>query len=100
MIRPIFSGDSLLLISYCANTGAQRMLSLPCGQYDGNTVTAWLFALHKANVFGLPYRILVCVLGLTIVMLSVTGIVIWLKKRRARQFHLCSRVDQCTRYTP
>jgi uncharacterized iron-regulated membrane protein len=48
---------------------------LPTGQYAGNTVTSWLFALHEANVFGLPYRIIVCLLGLAIVMLSVTGIV-------------------------
>jgi uncharacterized iron-regulated membrane protein len=35
-----------------------------------------------ANVFGLPYRLFVCFLGLVIVMLSVTGVVIWSKKRR------------------
>lgn len=57
---------------------------LPSGQHTGRTVTQWLFALHEANVFGLPYRILVCVLGLVIVMLSVTGVIIWLKKRRAK----------------
>ncbi|EIC30421.1 PepSY-associated TM helix domain-containing protein [Methylomicrobium album] len=65
-----------------ANSGQQKMLLLPAGQYNGNTVTSWLTALHMANVFGLPYRLFVCVLGLVIVMLSVTGIVIWLKKRR------------------
>jgi uncharacterized iron-regulated membrane protein len=47
-------------------------------------VTNWLSALHQGEVFGLPYRIFVCVLGVMVVMLSVTGIVIWLKKRRAR----------------
>jgi uncharacterized iron-regulated membrane protein len=60
------------------------MLLLPQGQYSGNTLTAWLMALHMANVFGLPYRIFVCLLGLAIVMLAVTGVVIWLKKRRVR----------------
>jgi uncharacterized iron-regulated membrane protein len=35
-----------------------------------------------ANVWGLPYKIFVCVLGLVIVMLAVTGVLIWLKKRR------------------
>ncbi|WP_026602888.1 PepSY-associated TM helix domain-containing protein [Methylomonas sp. 11b] len=67
-----------------ANTGVQKLLLLPTGQYVGNTVTSWLAALHMADVFGMPYRIFVCVLGLAIVMLSVTGVVIWLKKRRAR----------------
>lgn len=67
-----------------AVSGAQKMLLLPSGQYNGNTITVWLAALHMANVFGLPYRIFVCLLGLTIVMLSVTGVVIWLKKRRPK----------------
>ncbi|BBA32138.1 putative iron-regulated membrane protein [Methylocaldum marinum] len=67
-----------------ADTGKLKLLLLPTGQHAGNTMTSWLFALHEANVFGLPYRFFVCLLGLAIVMLSVTGIVIWLKKRRAR----------------
>jgi uncharacterized iron-regulated membrane protein len=71
-------------VFFDADTGEQRMLFLPRGQYGGNTVTAWLFALHTAKVFGLPYRILVCLLGFAIVMLAVTGIIIWLRKRRAR----------------
>ena len=37
-----------------------------------------------ANVFGLPYRIFVCILGLVITMLSLTGVYIWWKKRVAR----------------
>jgi uncharacterized iron-regulated membrane protein len=71
-------------IFFDADSGAEKLLLLPTGQYAGNTVTSWLFALHEANVFGLPYRIFVCVLGLVIVMLSVTGVIIWLKRRRAR----------------
>ena len=51
----------------------------------GNTVSNWLRALHFANVHGwLAYRILVCILGLVITLLSVTGIYIWWKKHRAR----------------
>ncbi len=71
-------------IIFDANTGELRLLLLPSGQYAGNTVTSWLYALHVANVFGLPWRIFVCVLGLIIVALSVTGIIIWMKKRRVR----------------
>lgn len=70
-----------------ASSGEVKMLLLPSGQYSGNTITTWLMALHMGNVFGLPYRIFVCVLGLAIVMLSVTGLVIWLKKRRAKAYH-------------
>lgn len=67
-----------------ATTGILRAVQFPSGQYAGNTVTNWLYALHMANVFGLPYRIFVCVLGLVIAMLSVTGVYIWWKKRVAR----------------
>lgn len=67
-----------------AYTGALRGVHLPTGRHSGDTVTTWLVELHTANVFGLPYRILVCVCGLAIVALSVTGVVIWQKKRGAR----------------
>lgn len=69
-----------------ANTGVFKQLQLPTGQHNGTTVTMWLNALHDANVaiLGLPYRIFVCILGLVITMLSITGIYIWWKKRKAR----------------
>ncbi len=69
------------------NTGVLRSLDLPTGEHSGNTISNWLWALHFADVFGLlAYRIFVCALGLVITMLSVTGVYIWWKKRRARIF--------------
>jgi uncharacterized iron-regulated membrane protein len=41
----------------------------PTHQHTGNTVTNWLYALHTARVFGLPYRVFVCAL-------------IWWRRRR------------------
>lgn len=76
-----------------ATTGDIKQLLLPTGQYSGTTITTWLSALHTADVFGLPYKIFVSIFGLVIVMLSVTGVVIWLKKRRARALK-CSSDDQ------
>jgi len=70
-----------------ANSGAVKQVLLPTGQYNGNTITSWLLALHTANIWGLPYKIFICVLGLAIVMLSVTGVLIWLKKRRRNRLH-------------
>jgi uncharacterized iron-regulated membrane protein len=37
------------------------------------------------KVFGLPYRLLVLVMGLVIAVLSITGVVIWWRKRRGRR---------------
>lgn len=58
-------------------------------------VDRWLVSLHVASVFGLPYKIFVCVLGLVITMLSATGVYIWWKKRKARRFRkmLLTSVD-------
>lgn len=75
-------------LSFDADTGRLKHVWLPSGQHGGNTVSNWLYALHMGNVFGLPYRIFVCVLGLAVAMLSVTGVVIWAKKRGARRLRL------------
>ncbi|WP_047534419.1 PepSY-associated TM helix domain-containing protein [Methylotenera sp. N17] len=75
-------GQTQLFID--ANTGAFKLLLLPTGQYEGNTVTTWLFTLHMANILGLPYKVFVSVLGVAIVMLSITGVYIWLRKRISR----------------
>lgn len=71
-------------VMFDADSGVLRLVLLPSGQYPGNTISNWLYALHMANVFGLPYRIFVCGLGLVIVMLPVTGVYLWWKKRRSR----------------
>jgi uncharacterized iron-regulated membrane protein len=42
------------------------------------------FPLHSGRIIGLPGRILVSLLGLAVAMLSLTGLVIWAKKRRSR----------------
>lgn len=83
--RDIQDRRGVSMLFFDAETGAPRHVELPSGQHDGNTVSSWLFALHMANVFGLPYRIFVCVLGLVIAMLSATGVYIWWKKRVARR---------------
>jgi uncharacterized iron-regulated membrane protein len=78
-------------VLFDADSGALRLVLLPSGQYAGNTISNWLYALHMANVFGLPYRILVCVMGLIVTMLSITGVYIWWKKRRSRVIALARR---------
>ncbi|MGO4612182.1 PepSY domain-containing protein, partial [Variovorax sp. 2RAF20] len=42
------------------------------------------FPLHSGRILGIPGRILISLTGLVVAALSVTGVVIWLKKRRAR----------------
>jgi len=71
-------------VMFNGDNGALQSLELPVGQHSGNTISAWLSVLHLGNVFGLPYRIFVCVLGFAIAMLSVTGVYIWWKKGKIR----------------
>lgn len=42
------------------------------------------FPLHPGRIIGLPGRILISVMGLVVATLSVTGLVIWWRKRQAR----------------
>lgn len=42
------------------------------------------FPLHSGRILGLPGRILISAMGLVVAMLSVTGVVIWWRKRSSR----------------
>ncbi|MDX2238721.1 MAG: PepSY-associated TM helix domain-containing protein [Hyphomonadaceae bacterium] len=75
-------GNTMLFMD--ARDGRMLRFIAPTGQNLGASITTWLFALHMGQVFGLPFRIFVCLMGLVAVMLSVTGVLIWLRKRRAR----------------
>jgi uncharacterized iron-regulated membrane protein len=67
-----------------ATTGRFLGLSLPTGQASGDTATTWLFALHRARVFGPFYRAFVSAMGVVVVLLSITGTLVWYRKRQAR----------------
>lgn len=54
------------------------------GGLDDGGADNWFMALHMAQAGGLPYRVLVSTLGLLVTMLSITGVVIWMRKRSAR----------------
>jgi len=75
-------GNTAILID--AAGGERRGIYLPTRGEAGDTLSNWLGALHMAHVFGLPYRILAGLIGLATAALSVTGVMIWLRKRRGR----------------
>jgi uncharacterized iron-regulated membrane protein len=66
-----------------ATTGALRGVEIPSGQNAGNTFTTWIKSLHTAVIFGWPLKIFNCFVGLMVTMLSITGVLIWLRKRRS-----------------
>lgn len=64
-----------------ATDGALLGYYLPAGEAAGNTVTTWLTSLHIAAVGGVGYRVVATILGLAVMVLSVTGVMIWWRKR-------------------
>ena len=42
------------------------------------------FPLHSGRIIGIGGRILVTIIGIVVAMLSLTGVIIWARKRRAR----------------
>ena len=59
-------------------------LSLPTGDSAAKTFTTWIRSLHQAAIGGLPMQIAVSVVGLMVVLLSGTGILVFLRKRTVR----------------
>jgi uncharacterized iron-regulated membrane protein len=74
-------------VAFDADSGELRRAVWPGAPVEqtGDVITRWLTMLHMAAVFGVPMQIFVCIMGLVITTLSVTGVFIWKKKRHARQ---------------
>ncbi|MBX3661968.1 MAG: PepSY domain-containing protein [Burkholderiales bacterium] len=56
--------------------------------WDGTAADVFVqlqFPLHSGRIAGIPGRILISLMGIIVAMLSVTGVVIWARKRRARR---------------
>jgi len=81
-----FPADKELVVFFDGDDGSFRTVMTTSTGTFGETLTNWLRGLHMARepVDYLPYRIFVCVLGLVVAMLSVTGVYVWWKKRAAR----------------
>jgi uncharacterized iron-regulated membrane protein len=65
-------------------SGTLRQVTLPHGTPGANRLTDWIEALHMARVFGWPWKVFMTLVGAAVTMLSVTGVLIWTKKRSAR----------------
>ncbi len=71
-------------LHYEGSDGRFAGASVPGEGSAGDIFMQAQFPLHSGRIAGLPGRILVSLLGLAIASFSVTGIVIWARKRRAR----------------
>ncbi|MBE7527125.1 MAG: PepSY-associated TM helix domain-containing protein [Nitrosomonas sp.] len=73
------------VVTLDADTGALISLTLPETDSIGDIVHRWITWLHTARVFGLPMQLLICMTGLIVATLSITGVVIWQRKRKAHK---------------
>lgn len=64
--------------------GAPAGASVPGTGSAGDIFMQAQFPLHSGRILGLPGRIFISAMGLLVATLSVTGIIIWQKKRIAR----------------
>jgi uncharacterized iron-regulated membrane protein len=69
---------------YDAQSGLAAGSELPGRGSAGDLFLQLQFPLHSGRLLGVPGRALISALGLLIAMLSVTGVVIWAKKRKVR----------------
>ncbi|WP_169457914.1 PepSY-associated TM helix domain-containing protein [Ottowia thiooxydans] len=71
------TGRPLARASYDEGTAADKFL-------------AWQYPLHSGEIFGFYGRLLVGISGVAVALLSVTGVVIWWRRWRAREYRRVS----------
>lgn len=76
--------DPQTILWFSGTDGSFLRFDPPLGKTLADKTMKWFYMLHMGQVFGLPYRIFVSVLGVAVAVLSVTGILIWMKKRSAK----------------
>ncbi|MGC3981998.1 MAG: PepSY-associated TM helix domain-containing protein [Steroidobacteraceae bacterium] len=67
-----------------AQNGSAAGAEVPGTGTAGDIFMQAQFPLHSGRILGITGRVLISLMGAVVAMLSVTGIVIWVRKRRAR----------------
>lgn len=66
-------------------TGEALGADVPGRGSAGDIFLQAMFPLHSGRIIGIPGRILISLCGVAVAALSVTGVLIWIRKRRARR---------------
>jgi uncharacterized iron-regulated membrane protein len=72
-------------------TGATLRLDGPPQRQAGDWFIAWMFPLHNGEAFGAVSRALTCFLGLVPLLLAITGVSMWWRRRLNRRRALTTR---------
>ena len=67
-----------------AASGKPAGARIPGSGTAGDIFIQAQFALHSGRILGLPGRLLISFMGALVAMLSMTGVIIWMRKRQAR----------------
>lgn len=59
--------------------------SIPGQGTPGDVFIQVQFPLHSGEIAGLPGRIAICIIGILVAVLSITGVLVWARKRGSRR---------------
>lgn len=79
--RDVRASKGLTTVFFNAASGRQLAAWLPTGAASGDTIRSWISALHMASMWGWPFKLFICAMGMMVAGLSVTGVLIWRRKR-------------------
>jgi uncharacterized iron-regulated membrane protein len=84
MLRPMSQANGAPPIIVTADPSDGRIISVrdPRQEGVGSGVLAWLRALHSGDGLGFAWRVVICILGLMLPLFPITGIAMWLLRRR------------------
>lgn len=72
-------------LAFDHRSGELLLSQIPGSGTPGDTFIEAQFPLHSGQIIGLPGRIFICVMGIVVAGLSITGVVIWARKRSPRR---------------
>lgn len=83
--RDVREHKGLTTVVIDAASGRLLLSWIPTGAASGDTIRSWLAALHMGSMWGWPFKTFLSLVGLMVAMLSVTGVLVWRRKRRGRR---------------
>ena len=78
------ASKGLTTVFFDAASGSQLAAWLPTGAASGDTIRSWISALHMASMWGWPFKLFICAMGMMVAGLSVTGVLVWRRKRQGK----------------
>ncbi|MDO8047621.1 PepSY-associated TM helix domain-containing protein [Janthinobacterium sp. SUN211] len=82
--RDVRARKGLTTVFFDAASGRQLAAWLPTGAASGDTIRSWISALHMASMWGWPFKMFICAMGVLVAGLSVSGVLIWRRKRQGQ----------------